>query len=297
MTDKTDTQTALAAGIALAKPFEIQGVPAVLVPENATVKTFESLLPAPLRTTQQVQVRSTEHFIAYFNRFASDNSTIYATVDSAKFKGVIDHHGNGLTDNSDHSVVYTCPETEEWQNWKKNSGEWMTQTAFAEFLQDHHLQIIKPTAEQFEPDELDVVFEKLPNGARMIEVAKTLEVNSKSAITSGQNLHNGSLKFEYNEDITGTAGGANGSFEIPIYFVIGVELFKDGKGYLILCRLKYRKQGPELKLQYELIRPNKTHEAAVKDVIEHIRTGKTDPETGEIIDSSGMEKGYLYEVV
>ena len=302
MEKKAETKEVFNAGLSAAKAFEIAGVPAVLVPEGASVSTFEKLLTRdkPLRTVANPTLRSTQQFVDYFNRFANEDSTIYVNVDAAKFKGVIDHFGANDTNNGEHTLTYTCPETEEWQQWKRMNSEWMSQEQLSEFLQDHHLQIIKPTPEMFKVQEQDVVFDKLPDGAKMLEIAQTLAVTSNSAITSGKNLHNGAMKFEYNEDIEGRAG-AKGEFEIPTYFVIGVELFKDGKAYLILCRFRYRKDGPNLRLRFEMVRPHKTHEHAVRDVINQIQNGKTveDPETGEITvdERTKMKCGHLYEIV
>ena len=301
--ENTETKDIFNAGLSAAKSFEIEGVPAVLVPEGATVKTFDELTEryTPLRTKACRTMRTTQEFLNYYNRFANDESTIYVDVENAKFKGVIDHYGfDNATDNQDHTVIYTCPETDEWQNWKNKNGKWMSQDELSEFLQDHCLQIVKPTPEQFTVQEHDVVFDKLPDGAQMVQIAQTLSVTSNSAITSGKNMHNGAMKFEYNEDIEGRAG-AKGEFEIPTYFVIGVELFKDGRAYLILCRFKYRKDGSRLAIRYEMVRPHKTHEHAVRDVINHIKNGNTitDVATGEEATETGtkMITGYIYEIV
>lgn len=297
MEKQTDIQAAITAGQAMGKPFNVEGVEAVLIPEGSQLKTLEHLqeLDHPRRIKRTITTRSADQFVSYFNRYANYDSTVYVDVDDAQFTGEIDHHGELATHN-DHKVVYTCPETDEWKRWKRLSNEWLSQELFAEFLQDQHLQIYKPTGAEFQPEEMDVVFDNLPDGARMLEIAKTLQVTSNSSITSGKNMHNGSMKFEYNDDVDGRAG-AKGEFEIPTYFVIGVELFKDGKGYLMLCRLKYEKRGSEIKLRYELVRPHKTHERAVRDVIERIRDGKVDTESGELIEGSGIKTEYLYEVV
>lgn len=298
-TDINNAKEILNAGTALAKPFEIANVPAVLVPEGAGVQTFEKLLELdhPRHTQKIVKTRNTEQFINYFNRFCNGDSSIYINVDDATFTGIIDHHGTDTPAYGYHNVTYACPETKEWQAWQNNNEKWMSQTAFAEFLEEHHLQIFKPSPEQFKPEELDVNFDKLPDAAHMLEIASTLEIRSKSNIKSGQNLRNGAIKFEYIDEVEGSAG-AKGEFEIPTYFVIGVELFKEGKGYLILCRLKYRKQGPDISLRYDLVRPHKTHEHAVQDIIDRIKNGAPDPENdGEFLPSTNAETQHIYEII
>ncbi len=300
MNEHSNIQAAIDAGQAMSKPFEVEGVQAVMIPGGAKLETLEHLqeLDRPRHIKNTVEVRSADEFVSYFNRFANEDSSIYINVDKARFEGVIDHHGKQASF-ANHKVIYCCPETDEWQSWKKYSEVWMDQEQFATFLEDHHLQIFKPTTDQFKPEELDVVHEKLPDAARMLDTAKTLEVTSGSSIKSGQNLHNGTIKIEYVDEVEGRAG-VNGEFEIPVYFVIAVDLFKDGKGYLMLCRLKYRKEGPSIRLRYELVRPSKTHEHAVQDVIARIRDGKPDPDPendGQCLENTRANTPFIYEIV
>lgn len=288
---------ALQAGMALAETKTVNGVPVAMVPKGAELQVLDKLLDAPRFINEEVPARSVESFLGYYNRFANPDSTIMAEIDKAKFTGVLDYHGAGSGPaKGKHRVTYCCPETEEWEKWKGADGDRMTQEEFATFLEDNHLQIYRPSAAEFQPEELDVKLDALPSGTDMLEIARTLQVHEKSNITSATNLQSGAIRIDYQEDINGTAG-AKGQFEIPKYFVITPQLFKDGKAYLLLCRLKYRKAGPSVQLWYELVRPAKVHEAAVKDVVDHICNGKTDAETGELIAGSGMGQGFLYEVL
>lgn len=298
MNEHNNIEAALKAGQAMAKPFEVEDVPAVLVPEGAKLETLEHLqeLKHPRHIQKTQTVRSVDDFINYFNRFANIDSSIYAQIDNAKFTGVIDD--NGATPAfGKHQVIYTCPQTDEWKAWQAQDKEWMSQERLAEFLEDNHLQIIKPSPEAFKPEELDVVHDKLPDAAHMLTIAASLEVSSNSSIKSAAKLTNGAVKIEYVEDVEGKAG-ANGELEIPAYFVIGVQLFKGGNGYLILCRFKYRKIGGEVMLRYELVRPHKTHEVAVQDVLRMIRDGKPNPDKeGEFLEGTAANTQHVYEVV
>lgn len=292
-------QAAIDAGANLGKPFEVEGVQAVLIPADAQLKTLEHLqeLSAPRRICDTREFRNVDHFIEYHNRYATDYSTVMADVDSASFTSILDYHNEaGKPGNRDHQAKYRCPETEEWRTWKDANKRKMDQESFATFLEENHLQIHQPEPGEFTPEELDVIVEKLPSGTDMLEIAKTLMVMEKSNITSATNLHNGAIKIDYQEEINGTAG-ANHSTEIPTYFLIAPQLFKDGKRYLILCRFKYRKSGSNLQLWYELVRPHKSHEAAVKDVIDAIRNGRTEGEGEDETVYPGMARGHLYEVV
>ncbi|WP_417534164.1 DUF2303 family protein [Marinobacterium stanieri] len=301
MEKQTDIQAALDAGMLIGnQTIDINGVPVVLLPEGAKAETLEHLRDTPRRIKTSRALRTVEDFIAYHNRYANQDSTILADIDAGKFTSLLDyHHSNGEAQNCDHVATYTCPETSEWQAWKRQSNNWMGQTDFAEFLQDNHLQIYKPKAGEFTPEELDVVLDKLPDSTTMIEIAATLEVTSNSKVTSGQNLHNGAMKIAYTDEVDGRAG-ANSEIEIPTYFLLGIQLFKGGAHYMILARLKYRKDGPTIKLRYELVRPHKAHERAVLDVITRLRgeAPKKDAEGNPTEETlPGIATGHIYEIV
>lgn len=56
-------------------------------------------------------------------------------------------------------------------------------------------------------------------------------------------------------------------------FAIGIPVFWAGPGYRIDARLRYRHASGKVAFWYELIRPDRVHEAAAKELIERIRTG------------------------
>lgn len=59
--------------------------------------------------------------------------------------------------------------------------------------------------------------------------------------------------------------------EIPREFKIGVRLFKNGEGYKLRARLKYRLAGGKVKFWYELDRPENAIEDAFQAYIDHAR--------------------------
>jgi len=56
-------------------------------------------------------------------------------------------------------------------------------------------------------------------------------------------------------------------------FAIGIPVFWAGPGYRIDARLRYRHASGKVAFWYELIRPDRVHEAAAKELIERIRKG------------------------
>jgi len=56
-------------------------------------------------------------------------------------------------------------------------------------------------------------------------------------------------------------------------FQIGIPVFWAGPGYLITARLKYRNNGGKVSFWFELIRPDRVHEAAAKELIAKVQEG------------------------
>lgn len=257
MPEVNDTQTALNAGLAQARAFEINGVPAVLVPEGAMLMELKHLALAPQRIDQIVRLNAAEDFIEYHNKFATGASIIFCDLAPAHFVSVLDYHEEPMTPEwCKHLAVYTCPKTVEWSDWLAKSGKPQNQTEFAQFIEDHLPDIVEPT------------------GARMLEIAKTLHavkgVNFRKAIR----LENGENQLVYEERIEGSAG-EKGEFQIPSTFKIGLRLFEGGDGYEIECRLRYRLNDAQLALWYEIVRPHKVHEDAVLGVFKQIKDNMT----------------------
>jgi uncharacterized protein YfdQ (DUF2303 family) len=86
---------------------------------------------------------------------------------------------------------------------------------------------------------------------------------------SSRRLDNGQVQFAYSETIDARA--SEGSVEIPREFVIGVRLFKNGDGYKVRARLKYRLNAGKLKFWYELDRAENAIEDAFKAYVERAR--------------------------
>jgi len=229
-----------------AKPFEINGTPMLVIPEGYKLEALEDHREKPLLTNQNTTHTTAESFIAYFNRFANNNSVIFIDKDKATFKAVIDYHSYNEPDNTDHTSLFALKKTPEWDNWLNNNKKTMNQEDFGRFIEDNLEEIIEPT------------------GATMLEIALSIQAKTDTKFTSSQRLDNGQIQLQYHEEINGTAG-TKGELKIPQTFIIGLKLFEGGEPYRIEARLRYRIKEGNLALWYELIRPHKTVDANIKD--------------------------------
>lgn len=224
----------------------------VRVPKDYDLKVFEQRRPNPEFIQQAVSLETAESFIDYFNRFCTKSSIITCDIKKGQFSGYIDYHTPEQAAWKDHTCNFECKTTPEWNDWKSRSGMAMDQEKFAYFIEDHAEEIINPSS------------------ADMMEIALSLRAKKNINFNSGIRLHNGQVQLQYTETIKGEAG-VKGQLEIPEIIDIGVKLFEGGSAYKMQARFRYRIKEGHLAMWYELIRPHKTHEAAVNDAFNLIK--------------------------
>lgn len=241
------------------KHFDIESadtnIPAVLVPEGFSLKTFEDHRASPLRVKSVIETDTVAAWLSYWNRFSDVNSTALFDLPAAKLAGYIDYHeAVGEARWLEHQVIYQCPMTPEWKRWKDHSGKPMDQIAFARFIEDAIPDITDPT------------------GADMLEIAKSLTVHNKVNFRQAIRLDNGETQFTYEENIEGQAG-PKGQLKIPQTITLGIRLFDGGPGYSVEARFRYSIKDAKLAMWYDLVRPERVHEAAVMDIYQAIQDG------------------------
>lgn len=241
------------------KETTIGGIPTVIIPNNSSVHTFEDLiderLEKPRTIKQNFSALSIDSFIQYYNRFASEHSTIFADTEEGKIIAVLDYHqGQTDADWKRHTIVYTCPLTKEWKKWMAHNNEKMEQIEFALFIEDHQRQITNP------------------NGSVMLQIATSLKAKSEVEFKSNMRLDNGETQFTYHENIDGTAGN-KGQLTIPEVIQLALRPFQNGSPYAIEARFRYRVQSGKLRLWYTLQQPDICYEDAVTDLIQKVKDG------------------------
>ena len=248
-----DFQAALNAGTALAGVKTIEHRPVAIVPEGYRVADMEELLQYPARPRGTTTLRDTASFIAFVKetlaRDDAEISRIYGTLDKPQFVAVFNDNGW-----RDWKAIYSCPLSKEWQTWLGANGRQMSQTDFAKFIEDNLPDVANPPA------------------AEMLEISRTLEAKKKVNFASGIRLSNGQNELTYEEEISGTAG--KGKFTVPETFLLGIPVLEGGIRYGVEARLRYRiGDAGKLAMWYDLVRPHKILEDAVKAVWSEIETG------------------------
>jgi uncharacterized protein YfdQ (DUF2303 family) len=194
-------------------------------------------------------------FITYVKDQAQpDFGYIYADPDARRFTAVFnDYRAIAVAGWRDQRATYTAALTPEFTKWLENSGKPKSQTEFAEFIEDNFADIVEPFAQQ------------------LLDVATTIQAKTDINFSSAKRLDNGQVQLGYTEVIDAKAG-ADGALTIPREFKLGLRLFKNGGGYHLKARLKYRLASGTVKFWYELDRPERAMEDAFMGYIEQVKT-------------------------
>lgn len=214
----------------------------------------------PRRKTGTVQLRDAKSFISYYS-VHGNGAPVYATLQPARFVGVLNEHTKDKAGWRDHRADFTVRHSPEWTVWTKHNGQgaaFGSNEAFALFLEDNAPDIVKPEA------------------ANMLAIALNFRVNADVQFSVAQRLEDGNIDLGYRNVVSATAqSNAGGKLKIPEQFVIEVPVWDgiDAKRYKIDARFRYRLREGKLTLWYELVRPHKIVEQAFKDLWTEIEKG------------------------
>ncbi len=236
----------------------VDGAKFVNVPPGYThkdiTKMVEEAQPVPSRKRGAVQLKDIASMLAYAkDQSASATGYIYADPDTRTITAVFNDHRDLVTAGwRDHKASYKAEYTPEFSKWLSKNGAQMGQTEFAEFIEDNFADITEPAAQH------------------MLEMATTIQAKTDINFGSAKRLDNGQVQLQYTETIDARAG-ANGALAIPKEFTLGLRIFKNGTGYKIKARLKYRLHSGAIKFWFELDRPERSIEDAFGGYVEVLR--------------------------
>jgi len=234
-------------------------IPTVSKPDGWSVELHPELLPAPLRKVAKVRLDDAESFIWYLKEhgsLASCRTYLAAnySVGSVDFTGVINDNTQTEANWRDHRAIFSPAKSEEWNRWIGSNGKKFSQVEFATFLEENLQDIAQVT--------------DMPTGADIMAMAIEFEATADKKFKSGVRLQSGGVNLEY---IDQEDSATREKMKIFERFSIGIPPFFNGDPYRIDARLKYSIRDAQLKIWYELVRPDKVLEAAAKDLVQKIK--------------------------
>lgn len=237
----------------------------IAVPGHAELKEvkidLEPFLPNPRRTKSTASFSDAASFLAYIERHRNDGTVTWCEFNpqtfALKFTAVIDEHVKDLAGWRAHRAVYEPAMSVEWRDWTGRSGsdKAFEQVAFAEWIQEHEEDITAANG--------------MPSSLQMLEMATNFVMNEDRQFKSAVRLQNGGINLTYVAD---QDAGTTEAMKLFERFAIGIPVFRSiAAAWSITARLKYRQSNGKLKFFYELVRPDRVHEAAAKELIQQIR--------------------------
>lgn len=218
-------------------------------------KAIEQAQPTPNRKRGTVSVKDIPSLLLICaDQAAPATGYLYADPDSRTIVAMFNDHRGADAGWRDHRANFQAEYTPEFSRWLANngSGKARGQTEFAEFIEDNLADITEPFAQQ------------------LLNVATTIQATTGINFSSAKRLQDGQTQLAYSETINATAG-SDGALSIPKEFTLGLRIFKNGAGYLLKARLKYRLNSGAVKFWYELDRPERAVEDAFAGYVAEVR--------------------------
>lgn len=252
----------------LVQPHEIQleedeqGRPRVVALPRGLVlhslKPFEDeRRDAPERREGTSTHTTLDSFCLAVERFSDDGSALFAVDDprSPRLLAVFDYHEGNIRDATGavteegfprfgrHRAVYPFPISPEWEAWT-STPEAMSQRHFAEFLEEHVVEVMDP--ERIGESTREVL-EQLgiapASPSQLLTLSRGLALRVDAKVVQASNLSTGEAQVTYEEVHKDRDGG---QLKVPSGFVISVPVFRSGTPYAIVARLRYRVQGTQV---------------------------------------------------
>jgi uncharacterized protein YfdQ (DUF2303 family) len=221
---------------------------------------LERLLPNPRRTVGEAVFNDANSFTEYVRHHhtADNGATVWCGFNpqsyALSFVGVIDEHTPAAAGWRGHKATFTPMMSAEWKAWLAMNGKPMSQVDFAEWIENHEEDFAEANG--------------LPTLLQLKTMATNFVARQEMKFKSAIRLQDGGARLEYVNEADNDTIAEMKLFE---RFGIGIPVFWGGQPWQITARLKYSTAGGRLTFRFELIRPDRVHEAAAKELIESVR--------------------------
>lgn len=195
----------------------------VVLPKNFSHVVLSDPDMEPKVIRRSPMLLETSSFIDYVNEFKlPDQTRIFFDPEALRAVAVLDYDGAGKADRGVHRATLQLAHSPEWETWNAAAAQTarmgFTQVDFAEFLEEHGINILEPTA------------------AELMELVTKMQITRTVNYKKSFNLHDGRQQFTYTND------GESGSVEFPARLTIAIPVFKGGELYRIEIIIRYRLQ-------------------------------------------------------
>lgn len=219
--------------------------------------TGDEFRDQPRRKTGTVTVADVPSFLAFYTKHASPDAEVFADRVRGTVTAILDAHTGhgGVPQWQGHRVVLQLKHTDAFQAWAAVNGKLMSQTAFAEFIEDRRADIREPSA------------------ADVLELAQTFQATTKVDFKSSSILKSGQRQLSYVESIDAKAGH-RGEMAVPDHLQLAVAVYEGATvADAVTARLRFRIVDGRLQLAVVLDQLADVVRAAFEGVIAEVQAG------------------------
>jgi uncharacterized protein YfdQ (DUF2303 family) len=233
----------------------------LVAPEGSIVHQLNPVdLLRPNRKRSVARLIDVRSFVAYVNEQKEPRSRIFAETEKEPFTltAILDFDdpeyvsqvpGSMIVPgNMEHKAVLRLTETESWLRWSGLDGKQLGQETFAQFLEENCPDVVKP------------------DGAVLLELAKSMEATQGVNFSKKITLENGDVGLIFDQTTKATAG-LDGKLAIPKAFTLCLAPFVGMDPVAVPCRFRWRLDPPRLTLGFEIERKAELIRSSVEAVV------------------------------
>lgn len=273
---ESDTRVAYDAGKAIVNTVITQdGLGYLVAHKDLQIINLPDFRTAPTRKTGEILTHGIKDFIALVKREKGPNTIIlcefvHGSEVSGSARALIDYHAAssvGAPSWCGYSVVLSLTPTPEWKAWNALFNKATPQLDFAEFLEEHHTDISRPS------------------GAEVLEVALTLQARKDVQFETATRLQNRDTKLVFVEN-TKTTAGAKGDMEVPTEITLDIPPYEGFGLQNIKCMLRFKIYDGKLTFTVKPMNLPKVLRATRDQVVDAIESA-----TGIMVADGVFKKG------
>lgn len=217
---------------------------------ESTKRFTDELRTAPERVKGTAVLDSPESFIDYVKAFAGLETKLFASANvfsCPSIGAIIDHHGKGPDIKPSfctHRARHDFQLSDEWLAWTGRATKSFPQKEFAEFIEDHLIDVLSPEHLDAVDKDLKATVENLgvslASPATMLTLSKSLTVRVNMLASQAANIQSGEVDLQFKTEHTDATGQA---LKVPTAFLIAIPVFRNAVVRdAMLVRLRYRVQ-------------------------------------------------------
>lgn len=213
--NEAETIAQLAAEAVAGSLIESTPAPMLLTPETIKATSLEKWMAHPLRTQANTKLATQQDFVAYLKKHCV-SPAIFADRKALKFHAIMAYH-NDVPEWLDHQATLVHERSQQLSTWVAKANVYMSQEAFAEFLDENLNDIMTPTP------------------ASVLDFVECLQCTRKETFRSAIKQTTGETSFVWTKE-----NQAQESASILEDFTLGIPVWHRGEAIAIGARLYHR---------------------------------------------------------